>query len=210
MRDWTLALHPGLADASRLPASRRQAQAELSELLLLVLAGCVAALAVMLLDFSWKIPGHAILRAVFPMACGLALVPRRLGGLVMGLSAALTLSAGGLARLELPGWGATTSLLCLGPVLDVILARASTSWRVWIGFAFGGLAANLVALAVQGSLKWSSGTAGFAALDGWIQRAAISYPLCGLAAGLISAIVWFRLSNPPANQKQLPDTPPAH
>ena len=36
------------------------------------------------------IPGHAILRAVFPMVTGLALVPRRGAGTVMGLGAMLT------------------------------------------------------------------------------------------------------------------------
>jgi hypothetical protein len=67
-------------------------------------------------DFNLQIPGHAILRAVLPMAIGLALVPRKNGGTVMGVAA-----LGG----ELPGLGACTSLALLGPMLDLALRSSA-------------------------------------------------------------------------------------
>jgi hypothetical protein len=61
------------------------------EVAVLVLLGATAAAATALLDLPLRIPGHAILRLVFPMALGLALVPRRLSGSFMGVSALASL-----------------------------------------------------------------------------------------------------------------------
>jgi hypothetical protein len=56
----------------------------------LLLAGFLAAAVTAFADFSLKIPGHSIIRAIFPMAFGLAVAPRRGAGCVMGGSAVVS------------------------------------------------------------------------------------------------------------------------
>ena len=53
----------------------------------LMLMGVAAASSATFLNRSLGIPGHAILRIVFPMTLGLALVPRHGGGILMSASA---------------------------------------------------------------------------------------------------------------------------
>ncbi len=158
-------------------------------------AGVGAALSSVFLDISLRMPGHAILRAVFPMALGLALAPRRMGGLVMGAGAmgtVLVIKAGGLGVV---GVGALTSLALTGPLLDVALWRARRGWRLYMAFALAGLGSNLAALAVRGGTKYV-GLNHVASwpLAAWLPRATVSYAVCGVLAGLISATIWFKLS----------------
>ncbi len=85
MRSTILSVHPGLAGNSRvLPLVREGQSSQIAAMAVLLGAGVTAALATVFLDFSLRIPGHAILRVVFPMALGLSLAPRRMGGMVMG------------------------------------------------------------------------------------------------------------------------------
>ena len=196
MRTMVLSVHPGLAQNTRLPVlADRERGLGLAEMLLLSAAGVGAALASALLDFGLRIPGHAIIRAVFPMSLGLALAPRRMGGMVMGASAlgsAAALGAGGFASL---GAGAMTSLALTGPLLDLALWRARRGWRLYLGFASAGLGSNLAALAVQAGTKLSGiGRLGARPLAEWWPQAIGTYALCGLLAGLISALVWFRFA----------------
>jgi hypothetical protein len=177
------------------------------ELGVLVGAGVTAALAVSCLDFSLRIPGHAILRAVWPMALGLSLAPRRLGGVVMGGSACVTASLLKLGGGPAPGIGAMTSLCLIGPMLDVALWRIRAGWPVYLGFALAGGMANIAAFAVRGAGKLS----GLDALTkrplaDWVGTAAWSYILCGVIAGLVSAGIWFRLraDRGPASTKESP------
>jgi hypothetical protein len=191
-----LSIHPGLADNSRLPVLSRPGEGfQVRELLLLLFAGMTAAVASVFLDFGLRIPGHAIIRAVFPMALGLAAVPRQMAGSIMGVGAlatAATIGAGTQAGL---GAGALTSLTLTGPLLDLALWRARKGWRLYLGFALAGLGANLAALAVRAGPK----ILGFDAARGrslaeWWPRAVPSYLVCGLLAGLLSAAVWFQLA----------------
>src|SRR4051812_26156946 len=86
-----MGVHDALLTSSRLPAlalpGRRVA---VTEIALLILFGVGTASMSLLPDYHLRIPGHAILRSVFPMALGLALVPRRSGGTIMGVSALAT------------------------------------------------------------------------------------------------------------------------
>ncbi len=75
------------------------------ELLALLLFGGLAACSMLFLDFGVRVPGHAILRAVLPMACGLAVVPRRGAGLVMGGGVAFNLGGAALGRTSRRGNG---------------------------------------------------------------------------------------------------------
>ncbi|MEZ6066656.1 MAG: hypothetical protein R3B90_13340 [Planctomycetaceae bacterium] len=186
-----LPLHPELARASRL--SRLQGSAEWAttgEMLVLSLMGCVAAVASSLLDLHLRVPGHAILRVVFPMAVGLAVVPRRGAGFVMGGTALLTALAlrfshvGSDAGMSI---GALTSLTATGPLLDVALRQARNGRRLYLAMAVAGLGGNLIALVVRGAAKGLAlDHGGGRSLLAWLPSAIVSYSLCGLAAGLVS------------------------
>ena len=193
MRTSTLAIHPGLAGSSRLRLLGRENEGlSAADVLLLLGAGAAAAVAAALPHYGLKIPGHAIIRAVFPMALGLALAPRRMGGLVMGagaLGSAMVISVGGVAI----GLGAMTSLVLIGPLLDLALWRTRHGWHLYLGFALAGLGANLVAFAVRGAPKFMGVDHVPRTFAAWLFPAIITYPLCGVLAGLLSALVWFKL-----------------
>lgn len=141
-----------------------------------------------------RVPGHAILRVVFPFALGLALVPRHGAGCVMGCSAAITASLlqyWGF-RGEGLGFGAFTSLVATGPLLDWTLHRTQGGWKQLVAFGLAGLASNLLALVVRGIAKangWEA--AGRRPLGEWLQQAVGTYILCGIVAGLASALILF-------------------
>jgi hypothetical protein len=192
-----LALHPGLAANSRLPALARDEQrVRVVEIAILLGAGVCAALATAFLELRLRIPGHAILRAIFPMALGLALAPRRGGGTLMGTSAlasALVIQGGHFASI---GLGALTSLALTGPLLDAALRRARYGWQLLLGFAAAGVASNLLALAVRTGAKamgWERGMA--RPMGTWWNQAIITYAVCGLLAGLISGLIWFHVTS---------------
>lgn len=175
----------------------------LSETGMLLLCGMGAALAVLMFEFKLKIPGHAILRAVFPMAFGLALVPRRGAGTMMGAGAATTAAVILLAGWGEKGLGSLTSLFLMGPFLDFAMNmnRSASGPRVYVSLIAAGMMTNLAALAVQGSAKyygwaWAAGGGG-KSLATWLSLAALTYPLCGALAGLLSAAAWFRWNSDP-------------
>ena len=189
-----LAVHSGLFSESRLPAlSRWDEPATHAEWAALVLAGAGAALAAAFIDLGFRLPGQAILRSVLPMGLGLALVPRRGAGSVMGIAAlatALGLRGMGAAAL---GLGATTSLCLTGPFLDLALTTARYGWQIYLGCGLAGLSSNLAALAIRGGGKLAGVGGGGRRIDDWWSQAWFTYPACGLAAGLLSALVWFHL-----------------
>ncbi|MCA9055705.1 MAG: hypothetical protein KDA75_17820, partial [Planctomycetaceae bacterium] len=179
----SLPRHDGLCATTRLGRLRPCVDAATAkDWVLLGLAGVVAATLSTLLDFSLKIPGHAILRAVFPMAAGLALVPRRGAGAVMGLAAGVAVAGFHLSGLTGHGLGggAMTSLLATGPLLDAALWRVRTGWQLWAGCAAAGLLANLLAFLVRGASKMQLGSS--VTFQAWLSRAPVSYLLCGLLA----------------------------
>lgn len=209
MRTAGLSLHPGLAGNSRLPTLAREGDRfQLAELLLLAAAGVAAAAATSFLDFGLRIPGHAIIRAVFPMSLGFALAPRRMGGSVMGVAGLMAIAVFHVGRVPTPGTGAMTSLLLMGPLLDLTLWRAKPGWRLYLGFAAAGLGANLGALGVRAGFK----LAGLEHLKArpfgpWFSQAVVIFAICGVLAGLVSAAVWFRLS-PPSRGRATPEATP--
>ena len=205
-----LPMNEGLSARSRLRAGAfPAAQIRFWELAWLIVMGASAATASTFWDWSLGIPGHAILRVVFPMSLGLALVPRRGGGLVMGASALASLGVILLAGRGLPGLGATTSLALTGPMLDTALWRARQGWILYGGFAVAGLVSNLTALAIRGGARLGGigparglgggggrglgggGGLGAGGGDSWWLYAPLSYAVCGLLAGLICAAIWF-------------------
>jgi len=201
-----LAVELCLLESTRLPALTRSSEDIRGvELAWLVLMGLAAAAGSILLDFKLRIPGHAILRCILPMTLGLALVPRRGAGAIMAASA-----VGGGLGLQLfgssgAGAGALTSLALSGIFLDLAAARVRSGWQWYLGVALAAVGTNLVAFGVKFGAK-------IAGLDGpmrqpigaWWPRAAISYPLCGLIAGLLAAAILFRLRRRPTG---LPEQP---
>lgn len=191
-----------LSDRSRVNW-RTSSSGTLSAVELGLLFGCglFAAGAVVFVDLGVRIPGHAILRGVLPLGLGMALVPRRGSGLMMGGSA-----LAGLAGLALigrgAGVGASTSLVLLGPLLDLAAARARSGRLLYLAFGLAGLAANLAAFVLRGGAKAGGIGGGTRLLADWLTIAPISYAACGLAAGLITAAVFFRATARPPRSKE--------
>ncbi len=191
-----LPLHPGLFATTRLRQMTSDSiAAPVADWMLLISFGAIAAFASACLDLGIRqVPGHAILRVVFPIALGLALVPRRGAGTVMSGSALLTAALLHVSRIQSEGLGlgALTSLFATGPLLDITLRRANGGWKQYAGFAVAGLASNLIALLTRGTAKAIGfEQPGRRPLSEWLAQASITYVLCGLAAGLISGAILF-------------------
>lgn len=184
---------PELQSASRLPPIARDARISAAEFACLVACGVIAALCVGLVQLPLRLPGHAILRGVLPMAMGFALVSRRSSGSVMSLATAITstaMAAGGIGRFP-PA--AILSLVVLGPLLDLLVTGVKR-WQIYPRFALAGTAANLIAFAarlVTTSLGWD--LPGARQFTSFWSLALVSFILCGAFAGLLSSAIWFRL-----------------
>lgn len=178
-----------------------------AELLLLFAAGGLAAVGTLLLDTGLRVPGHAILRTVLPLALGLALVPRWGSGLVMSGSAALVAFGLQISGAGEAGFGATTSMLLTGPLLDLAARWSSRGWQLYLAFAAAGLTSNGAAFVVRWLSKVGSGGGGGGGLGGgralgeWWSPAIVGYAVCGLLAGLLSAAICFRASSGPATER---------
>ena len=194
MRPTVLSIHGGLGIARRLPpivqASPRISYAELA---VLVSLGVCAALFSTVVKLNLGLPGHNIIRVIFPMALGLSLVPRSGAASLMSLSGMAAASVLMIGRSG--GAGAITSLALTGFMLDLALHGARNGRSVYIRLTLAGLAANVAALLVRGGVKLLAG----GQIDGlpvelWWPKAVLTYPLCGILSGLISAVVWFRIT----------------
>ena len=190
-----LGLEPALHDTTRLPTLARHSRAGRREIAALLLTGAAGAAVTTFADFRLGLPGHHILFAVFPMALGLALVPRRLAGSVMGASGVATLAALGAAGAHLPGPGALAGFALMGPLLDLALSRGWTGWRLYGAFLAAGAVTNTLAFIVRATTKYFGlgGLGGGRSFAAWLPVAVWTYALAGLLAGLLSAVVWFRL-----------------
>lgn len=172
------------------------------EFALLLGMGVAAAAIASFLETGLRIPGNAIIRTIFPLALGIALVPRRGSGSTMGLAASVTALGFTSARLGTAGFGAMTSLLLCGVVLDAVITWAKSGWRLYVGLALAGLTVNMAAFAVKAGSKLAGvgggmgggghGGGGGGGWNAWFPRAVISYPICGLIAGLLCAVILFR------------------
>jgi len=200
--------HPGLSVHSRLQRiNRTHDTISALEWLTLIGVGIIAAAISVSVNLHLGIPGHAILKVVFPIAAGLALVPRRGAGSVIGVSAIITATSlrfAGFGGSGL-GMGAFTSLIVIGPILDFSLSRARSCRSVYLGFMLAGFIANLSAFLVRGSFKLLGlEHVGGRPLSLWLSQSVVTYTLSGLAAGFISALVWFcARPQTPQNEREL-------
>jgi hypothetical protein len=196
MRTTMLSVHEPLSHSPRVRVLRPAAGTiSAAELAVLVTAGLAAAVLSGYVKLHLGISGHNIIRVVFPMALGLALVPRRGAASVMGASALGSAVLFSMAGAPALGAGALTSLVLTGFFLDFALAGARSGRSVYVRLMLAGASANLVAMLVRGGMKALAGgqLAGLP-LAVWFPKAIITYPLCGAVAGLISAAVWFRFA----------------
>ncbi|MDA0832041.1 MAG: hypothetical protein O2955_13420 [Planctomycetota bacterium] len=174
-----------------------------ADAVILFAAGFLAAAAAQFLDFNVKIPGHAILRTIIPVTLGIALVPRRISGTLIGVSAFISTLLFGLTGAERIGMGAMTSMLVAGPILDAALWGSRSGKNIVIRCALAGVVINLVAFAVRGQAKLGGfGGGGGKPFKVWFSGAIVSYLVCGLLAGLICGILWFRSKE--TNDETLP------
>lgn len=191
-----LSLDQRLDRLSRLPglAAGRERVGAL-ELATLILAGAAAAAAATFVHVLRGVPGHQIVFSIFPMALGLALVPRRTAGSVMGGSATGTLLLFHAIGVHTPGLGAVTSLVVIGPILDLAVRWGRDGARLYATFIAGGATANAIAFVVRGTamLMGVRGLGGGRGFDAWLPQALWTYALAGFMAGLISAGAWFQL-----------------
>jgi hypothetical protein len=208
MNNFWLTWNAPVGNASRLqpaPWSSTRDTIRVVETALLVTCGIAAACAVLLLEFKWRLPGHAILRAVFPMALGMAMVPRRGVGTVIGLSVLATTAVilgGGWGE---KGVGSLTSLLLIGPLIDLSSRWSTSGKRVYLALMSAGVVANLLAMTMQviaKSMGWGGG--GGKSLSAWLPLAAMTYPTFGIVAGLVSATALFKWRDPPPRAADTP------
>lgn len=196
--DWFV-VNDGLAASGRLPTlSRVDSRMSAAEVLLLLFCGAAAAATVGMVKLGLRIPGHAIVLAVLPMAFGLSLAPRRLAGSVMSAGAigtALLLSRLGVASY---GSGSSVSLFLIGPCIDLALLGARPGWRLYLGLVLAGVSANVLALASRAAAKLTGlDLASARPFDSWWIQASVTYTLSGALAGLVGAICWFHLKKRP-------------
>jgi hypothetical protein len=181
--------------SARLRAFGREGRVNLAaEIGVMAAAGVAAALAIGLVRMQIRMPGHAILRAVLPMAIGLSLVPRRSVGSVMSICAGVTvglLHFGGFGRFQ-PA--AVVGLIAIGPLLDLAMIGTGQGWRLYLRFILAGIAANLLSYESRLATAYfgfnEPGSRQFASF--WLP-AIVSFTLCGALAGLIGAAACFRL-----------------
>jgi hypothetical protein len=196
MRFGVLQLHDGLGVCRRLPAIAPTApRVSAAELGVLALLGISAGLLSTVVKLNLGLPGHNIIRVIFPMALGLSLVPRVGTASFVGLSGTVAAAGVALGRSGNFGAGAMTSLALTGLLLDLALLGARNGWAIYLRLTLAGLAANTAALLVRGGSKFlAGGQVDGLPMEVWWPKAALTYPLCGILAGLISAIVWFRIT----------------
>jgi uncharacterized protein (DUF983 family) len=189
----TIGVHDVLIKSARLRSLTRVERRTAAQLAVLVFMGFVAVFSAALLRTGAQIPGQAILRVIVPMALGLSLAPRPFAGSVMSASAiafaiGINATAGGSF-----GTGAMTSMALTGPALDMALRHARSGWPLYLVFTIAGVASNLAALVVRVVTKLPPfGLPGGRPFAEWLPDALWTYPLCGAAAGLVSALLWFR------------------
>jgi hypothetical protein len=193
MLEAVLGMNEGLVSAGRLGALTRAGQrVSVLEFAAMMTCGALAALAAAFIDTPWQIPGQSIVQSVVPMALGLALVPRRAAGSVMGVGSVLTVACLRTGGFHGIGFGAMTSLFLTGPMLDLAVWNARGGWRLYLRVIVAGLTTNVLALLIRLATKLLSGDlSGGRRLASWLPEAIFTYPMCGVLAGLIGAMAWF-------------------
>ena len=196
MFDRIFTVRDGLASAGRLhPLTRIQERISIAELLLLIFCGAASASVIGFVKLGLRLPGHSIVLSMIPMALGLAVAPRRLGGFIMSAGAFATAAAYTGAGLAQYGSGAFVSLCLMGPMMDLALTKLRSGWRLYLGLMLAGIGTNLMALASRSASKLLGLDPGTRVFGEWMNQAILTYSLCGAVAGLLGALCFFHLRN---------------
>jgi len=195
LADW-FAVREDLIGAARLLAiARPHRRVSARELLVLLSSGAVSALAIAFVKLSLGIPGHSIVIATLPMAFGMSLAPRQFAGAVMSAGALGTAGLLSLDGYATFGSGAFTSLVLLGPMMDLAVRHARNGWRLYVALITAGVATNVLALASRAASKILGLDVGTRPFGSWWVEASVTYTLSGVVAGLLGAACWFHLSD---------------
>lgn len=205
-------VEPALWNSSRArPLSQNFEGVRARELTALALCGIAAAVAAALDDGISKVPGHAILRSVLPVLCGLALVPRRGSGTFMSLWAlGTTMFLKSFVTMSMlqanvgrQGFGNVAGMVALGPALDLALVHARGGWTIYLRCLAAGVGANLVAWSVRfGAAAFGISGGGGGGGKNNLTFRLVSHIICGALAGLIGAAIFFRIQQ----RKSVSDT----
>ena len=197
----TLTVHEGLGSSGRLPSIASSGKAvTLAELCFLLMMGVATAVVSMFVKPGLHIAGSNIVFVVFTMSFGLAMVPRRGAASAMGLGAMASAGAFCMLWTTKLGFGAATSLALTGFLIDLALYGARNGREIYIRLIAAALAANGAAFLIRAGAKlFLIGGGGGGAGAGkpfhvWVYPAVVTYLICGLVAGVISAAVWFRFA----------------
>jgi hypothetical protein len=195
MMDNWFGINEGLATAGRLPAlARERARISAYEIILLILCGAAAAAASGFIRLGLRLPGHSIVLSMIPMALGLVLAPRRHSGFIMSAGAFGTGAALNFTGAAHIGSGAFISLCLIGPVMDLAVSKLRSGWKLYFGLVLAGICTNLLALSSRGASKLLGlDFAGTRPFGSWWTQAVITYSLSGALAGLIGALLFFKL-----------------
>ena len=186
----------GLIGAARFPSlARTVPRVSVMEIVLLLMCGATAAVAIAMVKLRLGIPGHSIVLAAIPMALGIALAPRRLAGCTMSAGALGTAGLLTAAGTGSYGSGAFVSLTLLGPMMDLALTGARNGRHIYAGLVVSGLLTNLMALASRAASKVLGLDPGSRPWDSWWLEASLTYTISGIVAGLLGAICWFQLND---------------
>ena len=199
MRAAVLSFHSALGSARRWrPLEQTDRTISAMELAVLVVLGVGSAVASAVMTRGLKIPGHNIVRVVLPMALGLALVPRRGSASVMGVGGLAGGTVITLAGVRGLGFGAATSLAVTGFIMDLALIGARSGRSIYVRLALAAVAANMLAFLAKASEKlWFPKPMEGQPFWEWLPKAIVSYPVCGILAGLIGAAACFRFTAGP-------------
>jgi len=195
MSSW-FGIHDGLATAGRIPSiTRVREYISATEMIILMSCGAAATSAISFIKLGLRIPGHAIVLAMIPLALGFALAPRRLSGFIMSGAALSTAAVFTIAGLAQYGTGSFVSLCLMGPITDLALTKARSGWRLYLGLVVAGIATNLLALMSRTAGRLLGVDPSWRPFGSWMSQAIVTYSLSGAVAGLIGAICFFHLRN---------------
>lgn len=182
-----------LQEQSRLPNFVFDSKSSISfKLATLLLIGIITGICSSQIKLSLGIPGHSIIKIIIPLSFGIALVPLKSAGSIMGLAGVFTVFFSELLfGKNGTGTGGYTSLVFAGFFLDLTLSYANNGWKLYSGLMISGLLSNLIALCVRSGFK-SFSKINMIDFNTWFEIAAITYPVCGLIAGFISALLVFK------------------
>lgn len=195
MKSW-FGIHDGLATAGRIPSiARAQEYISAIEIAILIVCGAAASSAIGFIKLGLRIPGHAILLTMIPVALGFVLAPRKHSGFIMSGAALGTAAVFTVAGLVQYRTGSFVSLCLIGPLTDLALTKVRSGWQLYLGLIAAGIATNFLALMSRTAGRFLGLDPSWRPFGSWMIQSLVTYPLSGALAGMIVAICFFHFRN---------------